>query len=171
MSEQKQTRQIRTYTAEDRRQAAALFASLGTFQAVADATGITRQTISGWQEDAEFIAALNECRRQLTQEHINVYQKIITKAQETVLDRLQYGDEVLTKDGSIARVAMKGKDAAVVMAIANDKAQILQNKPTSISATDDRLARIAERLEKAIGQRSKLVSVDGEIVDDTVNKI
>lgn len=171
MSEQSTGRVCNQYTAEDRRNAAVLFSTLGSLQAVSNATGIPRPTISGWQEDSEFIATLNECRRQLTQEHINRHLQIVEKAQTEVLDRLEHGDHQLTRSGDVVRVPMKGKDVAVVMAIAQDKAQILQNKPTSISATDDRLARIAERLEKAIGNRSKLVSVDGEIVDNSVDNV
>ena len=60
--------------------------------------------------------------------------RIVDKAISETEDRLENGD-VYVHQGQITRAPVKAKDAVLIGAVAIDKAQLLQNKPTSISSS------------------------------------
>lgn len=150
------------YTIEDRRKAAALFATLGSYKMVARKLGISDSTLHYWKNDDEWQATLATCRAALTDEHIQTHLNLVTKAQQVVADRLENGDTKVVA-GELQRVPVSLKDAVLAMGIAQDKAQILQMKPTHISATDDRLLKLAEKLG-SIARQQEARTVEGEVV-------
>lgn len=160
------------YTQQERFAAIEQFALLGSYTMVKNAIGIPVNTLKHWIEyDGECQAYLQSCRNNITKEHIQGFQRLVTEAQKRVLARLDEGDEQIVKVGDEIRkvkVAVKAKDAAIIAAVATDKSNLLLNKPTSITATDDRLSRIAERLERALTERdAKVVAVVDKDVDNT----
>ena len=152
MSEPTKTKRIiRTYTDEERREAARQFAIIGSLQATERQTGIPRETMREWQDNSPvWQQSLAECRQSLTQDHIQSFQLLVTKSQQAALDRLEHGDEVVINRGmdgvEVVKRAVSGRDAMIMASIATERSQLLQRLPTSIHAGDDRLERIANRL-------------------------
>ena len=146
----KTKRICRTYTDEDRREAAEHYAIIGTLRGTERQTGIPAETLCEWQDRAEWQQTVTQCRTSLTQEHIQSYLNLITQAQEAAATRLRDGDEVVINRGrdgvEIVKRAVNGRDAMIMASIATERAQLLQRLPTSINANDDRLERIANRL-------------------------
>ncbi len=123
----------RSYTDDQKINAAVLYAHKGTFCAVARDTGIPRTTLIGWSKQALWDDELVKARHQISEHILAQNLAIATKANEVVLDRLENGDSVVTKDGVIS-VPMKGRDAAVVGGIMQDKAARGLGLPTQIHA-------------------------------------
>jgi len=123
----------RKYTNDQKINAAVLYAHKGTFCAVARDTGIPRTTLIGWSKQALWDDAVVKARHQISEHILAQNLAIATKANEVVLDRLENGDSVVTKDGVIS-VPMKGRDAAVVGGIMQDKAARGLGLPTQIHA-------------------------------------
>lgn len=151
MTTKTKTKRIcRTYTAEDRREAAKHYAIIGTLRGTERQTGIPAETLCEWQDRPEWQQTVTQCRTSLTQEHIQSYLNLITQAQEAAATRLREGDEVVINRGrdgvEIVKRAVNGRDAMIMASIATERAQLLQRLPTSINANDDRLERIANRL-------------------------
>ena len=155
---------LRSYTSEDRRLAASLFAQYGSYVEVSDRLDIPISTIRGWQDDEEYTAALVISRSVITQEHIQRHLNNITLAQHELADRLENGNEVQAKDGSLVRIKVDAKSLAVIASIATQNAQLLQHRPTSISGNiDARLLAIAETLARA-ARDAEARTVQGQIL-------
>ena len=151
----------RSYTDDQKINAAVLYAHKGTFCAVARDTGIPRTTLIGWSKQAIWDDAVVKARHQISEHILAQNLAIATKANEVVLDRLENGDSVVTKDGVIS-VPMKGRDAAVVGGIMQDKAARGLGLPTQIhaQAADAQIqAFIKEFKEISESYREKQVKV------------
>lgn len=152
------------YDAEQHYEAAALFAVFGSLPAVEKRTGIPSRTLSDWRHSewfGEIVKVVNEEREEEIRAN---FSEIILKAQDEIKDRVANGDEVLTKDGELRRVKMKGKDAAVVASIAFDKNRISLGKPTRITDTGG-LQEMLKKFEQIAEQnREKKVAeaVEGD---------
>jgi len=160
-------REIRSYTSEDKRLAASLFSIYGNYSMVAEKLSFPVRTVTEWQNDEEFNAALAISRQAVTQEHIQRSLNNITLAQVELTDRLTNGDTTIVrgKDGfDVVKTPVKAKDLAVVMSNASQHAQLLQHRPTSISGSiDQRLLAIAETLARA-ARDAEARTVQGQIL-------
>ena len=149
------------YSDEDRRTAIALYAVHGSMQPVSKSMGIPDRTLDDWKKQEWFVAELATVRDQLNDGLISKYQAIADRALSESMDRLEHGDEVFV-NGVKERIKVKGKDAATIAAIATDKAQLLQAKPTSIKgdSTSGIRAALEEFAQAALEQREKAVVSD-----------
>jgi hypothetical protein len=88
------------------------------------------------------------------------YTRVIHKAQEALIDRLEHGDEVITRTGERMRKAVTAKDLATIGGIQFDKRQIARNLPTSISnATDNKaLADLKAQFEALAAREAKVIN-------------
>ena len=159
----KTTRKTRQYTPEDRRAAARAFAATGSTDRASKLVGIPRPTIHTWGvQDEDYIATLNACRQSATQEHVQTYLNLIAQAQEQMADRLENGD-YCHRHGELHRIPVSLMAAASAMAICQDKAQLLQRRPTSITAGEDRLEALAQRLGE-IARAAQARTVEGVVM-------
>ena len=83
--------------------------------------------------------------------------RIAEKAISETEDRLENGD-VYVSQGQITRAPVKAKEAMVIGAVAIDKHQLLQNKPTTIRASSDMTALLEQFEELARRSREKVIS-------------
>ena len=61
------------------------------------------------------------------------FAEIINESADQTLDRLQNGDVIRdTKTGELIRIPIKGRDAAIIGAVAFDKLRLAENQPTNI---------------------------------------
>lgn len=130
------------YTDQQRREAVVEYGIHGNMTKVAEVTGIPETTLAGWKNNSDWwVSLLAEARIEISDRILPQNLKIAEKANERVLDSLENGDEKLVwhktkNDYVIKRVKPTGKDASVMGGIAQDKARVQMNLPTSI--TDNR---------------------------------
>ncbi|MCH9025492.1 MAG: hypothetical protein IIA05_00045 [Proteobacteria bacterium] len=130
------------YTNQQRREAVIEYGIHGNMTKVAEVTGIPDATLSNWKRHTDWWdTMLGEVRNEINDRILPQNLKIAEKANERILDSLRNGDEKLVWDKAkndyvIKRVKPTGKDASVMGGIAQDKARVQMNLPTSI--TDNR---------------------------------
>ena len=130
------------YTNQQRREAVIEYGIHGNMTKVAEVTGIPDATLSNWKRHTDWWdMMLGEVRNEISDRILPQNLQIAERANERVLDSLENGDEKLIWDKTkgehvITRVKPTGKDASVMGGIAQDKARVQMNLPTSI--TDNR---------------------------------
>ena len=141
--------------------AAYLYAASGNYSKVARDTNIPRTTIVSWAKDSPvWVDSLVKARQEISDEILAYNLEIVIKTNEQIIDRIDNGDTVLTKDGKQVRVPMKGRDLAVVSGIKEDKARVALGQATSISVTQDNreLAEVWKELSRTMRDH-RVVSV------------
>jgi len=116
--------------------------------------GVPARTIREWTAQESWALFMEQARREKQAQLDSKFTAIIHKATDAILDRLENGDEVVAKDGSIHKKKVGIRDLAVVKAIAFDKRNIARGMPTSISSRQDpkkHLADLKKELEVAGG--------------------
>lgn len=124
---------------------------LGSVRRVSEATGIPVRTLQEWQHTEWWAPLIAQVRAERGAELDASLSRIIDLAMAAVADRLQHGDAVVTKDGSIIRKPISGRDAAVILGIAADKRQLLRVAEVIEHAPDNNLPRLAGRLVALLG--------------------
>jgi len=126
------------YTLEDRYKAALALIATGNSKAASSESNIPASTIRHWHNnDDDFRLICQEIRIEFGEKIKFKFATIIDESADQVLDRLQNGDFVRdTKTGQLVRVPIKGKDAAIIGAIAFDKLRLAENLPTAIVKQD-----------------------------------
>ena len=140
------------YSDEDRRKAVVLYLVLGSDTLVAQESGICRQTINKWRNNADW------------------WEQEADKVAHEIEDKLRAGLRKITLEGTelvleaIRNKELKGKEAMVTVGIAYDKLRLSENRPTSITGQSTggiqaRLEDIADKmLELERQNNAKLVS-------------
>src|SRR2546430_15226447 len=90
------------YTDEQRREAVGQYVVLGNWRRVAEATGIPQRTLGDWAKQSWFHTLLAEVRAEKGAELDGQLTRIIHKATDQLIDRLDNGDPVLVA-GEIKR--------------------------------------------------------------------
>jgi hypothetical protein len=123
------------YTREDRYNAAALLTATGNSMAVSRESGIPASTIRYWaQHDEDFEFMCQEIRTEFGEKIKYKLAQIVDESADQILDRLKNGDVIRdNKTGELVRVPIKGKEAAIIGAIAFDKLRISESQPTHIT--------------------------------------
>ena len=138
------------YTPEQKMSLVQSYITTGNMEMAAAQAGIPE--VYGWQfrkraawwEDAVF-----KVRKEKNDELDAQFTRIIEKASSEVMDRLDNGDYVLQRDGTMKRVPLKGKELAVVAAVTYDKRGLLRGDPSTISAKKaDPLKSIEKNLKE-----------------------
>jgi hypothetical protein len=106
--------------------------------------GVPARTIRGWTAEESWALFMEQARREKQSQLDAKFTAIIHKATDAILDRLEHGDEVVTKDGRTVKRAVGIRDLSVVKAIAFDKRNIARGMPTSISARGDQKKHLAD---------------------------
>jgi hypothetical protein len=149
------------YSREFKIHCASVWLLKGTNQGASIETQVPLTTFYQWVNSDWWATAVAAARKLYSQEMVAGFSRIQMKAQEVILDRLENGNEVMTKEG-VQRVAMTGKDAAIVAAIAFDKRQIAMGNPTAIRKNQGQSREdMAARLRKKAQERAEPLKVVG----------
>ncbi|MBT5219892.1 MAG: hypothetical protein HOM16_10485 [Woeseia sp.] len=93
------------------------------------------------------------------------FAEIIDESADQTLDRLRNGDVVRdAKTGELVRVPIKGRDVAIVGAVAFDKHRLILNRPTTICGTSPALQTLAKQFQQISDswEEKKVTSIPGE---------
>lgn len=162
------------YSVDQKIAVLSVFASTGNVQEVARQTQIPDGTIQWWKQHAPW---WNDHVKRIQVAKNDEVDGMITAnleaASSQVSDRIENGDEIITKDGEKYRRKMGGRDLATVFGILFDKRQIIRNLPTSIKqeSTSQRLGSLAERLESLENIQSRTIEGDSDTIDDDSSTI
>jgi len=160
-------RKQRSYTDADRRKAAFQFALYGLMSKVSKEMNIPETTLSGWTREPAWDDHVAASRSEASDTLIAEFSQGAIEAVRACRERVQHGNwRYDTRTGSLVRVPMNGKDLMVVSAIATDKSQVLQGRPSSITVSaDSRLAALLDKFEtagKALRQAKPTATIDGD---------
>ncbi len=150
----------RSYTDNEMKAAIAQCVVNGSIKMGAKAAGVPRPTLMGWKrEQPDFWErAVAEAWETQSDSAKAVYAEAVNSGMDGLIERINLGDAVIGKDGTISRVPVTARNLATIVAICQDKLLLLQGKPTSISqrqstTTIDKL----EELKQAV--KPKLAAV------------
>jgi hypothetical protein len=138
------------HTREDRYKAAAALVASGNSKAASRESGIPASTIRHWSHnDDDFQLMCQEIKTEFGEKIKYKFAEIINESADQTLDRLHYGDVIRdTKTGELIRVPIKGKEAAIIGAVAFDKLRLAENQPTNIvqhENSEEHIKRLAEK--------------------------
>ena len=138
------------YPREDRYKAAVAYVATGNSLAASRESGIPGSTIRHWlKADDDFQLICEEIRSEFGERMKYQFAEIIMESGEQALDRLRNGDVVRdSKTGELHRVPIKGKDAAIIGAVAFDKLRLAENQPTSIVQHGDSKERLLSLVDQ-----------------------
>lgn len=148
------------YSDEDRRLALILYNQHGSCVKVSEHSHIPERTVNDWTHSdwwEDELAVIREENKDLIRASIT---RIVTKGFDNIEDRIENGDEYITKDGQKDRKKASLRDLGTVTGIAFDKLRLLNNEPTSIQGKAD--------IEATLDQFRQLAQarvVEGEILD------
>lgn len=122
------------YTNEDRMQFAVFYVIHGNVKKVAEMMTVPDKTLYGWLKSDWWPRFYEEAKRQYAELIEARLSDIVEKATVQLVDRIENGDEVVTKQGDVIRVAVPAKDLNAIIKDQVDKIRLLQNKPTKMVA-------------------------------------
>lgn len=122
------------YTNEERKNFAVLYLIHGNVKIVAGIMELPYKTLYGWLKSDWWPRFYDEAKRDYAELIEARLSDIVEKATSQLIERIEKGDEVMTKDGRIKRIKMTGRDLALVIQQGIDKIRLLQNKPTRMTA-------------------------------------
>ena len=144
------------YTDDQRREAVALYAVKGVASTVSRDMNIPERTICDWRKSDWWDSMLTEIRSQNQDEHIAAYHQLVREGLKVALDKLPEAS---------------AREAAVIAAVATDKAQLLQNRPTAIRGESGGVTALAEQFAALSRQwNEKQAHVVATIEQDGKNK-
>lgn len=141
---------------EDREKAVWAWCMCGSLSKVAEDTRIPRRTLRGWQKSEWWPGLEASVRQEIRNTHLGKLTELKEKALEVILERLEHGDEVVSRNGGLIRKKCSGRDATVMFGILDDHANVLEGRPTSISAN------VGKSVRKQIDEAAKVLQDIGE---------
>ena len=136
------------------------------------ATGVPAMTIRSWRQQDWFKDLVDELQREDDYSADAKLTKIVNKALDTVVDRLENGDFMFDpKAGEFVRKPLLARDVTRIADTMFDKRNLLRGKPTSISGKQE---QISDRLVKLAAEFSRFVNaktVDGEVVTVSAKEV
>jgi hypothetical protein len=151
------------YGDDIRRQAVAEYCVRGVITEVARALDVPVRTVEGWSLSDWWDDEVAKVRHEINDKILAQNLAIAQAAGDVVLDRLANGDVVLDKTGQQRRLPMKGRDAAVIGGISQDKARVQQGLATSIQTRSVDMEQLAERFRQI---SDSLVEKQVNVVDE-----
>ncbi len=134
---------------EDRYKAAAALVATSNSKAASRESGIPASTIRHWtQNDDDFQMMCQEIRTEFGEKIKIKLAEIIDESADQTLDRIRNGDVIRDpKTGELVRVPIKGRDLAIIGAVAFDKHRLILNQPTSITQSSGGLDAMVKKFE------------------------
>ena len=125
------------YTDQERLAAVREYSVYGKLAAVETSLSIPRATLHEWTKKEWWVNELEQLRSVNQDEHINRYHRLTEKA----LDKAEQGIDSL--DGELTTADIKA--LTITAATSTDKARLLMNQPTSISAKSAGIEALAQQ--------------------------
>jgi hypothetical protein len=150
----------------DKERAASFYKNCGSLYKTAELSGIPYSTILMWSKKPFWDEILKRIKKEDSVVLENTYTDIARKGQSVILDRLENGDHVLTKEGEIIRKPVSLRDATLAAAVATDKRKILSEQPMfeQTLSTNERLLKLVEQFTKFTNKGKKEI-IDVEVLD------
>ena len=146
--------------------AATAYAETGSLITTSEMCGQSYGTIQAYQKLGLFQEIFDKVRKEKFSEIQARLSRIVDLASLALADRIENGDEYVTKDGSIGRKSMSGKDLAIVMGITIQRGMEMSGTAPSQGNSADKLAELATKLERlALLQSGKTIEPVDKIVD------
>lgn len=135
---------------EDKQRAVAAYAATGSFLKSAKLIGIPEATIRYWSKQEWWEEELRRADSSDTNELKSTYTRIAKRAGELLEDRLENGDDVVTKMGEIVKRQIPGKELAIISAVAADKRRQAMDSPAIVASQSvtERLVQLANDFVK-----------------------
>ena len=114
-----------------------------------------------WKKSQWFIDAVEELKSQRYDQLDSRLASIVDKATKIVEERLVEGDVKMLRDGTTVTVPVDAKTASTILQSSFNQMQVVNNRPTSISATmsvDERLNQLQEKFKSFM----KAKEINGE---------
>lgn len=127
--------------------------------------GIPARTIRSWMQEASWADLVDEAKKIKQAELDSKFTNIIHKAVEEVADRLENGEDVITKNGDTVKRRVSAKDAAMIAAVLSDKRAILRGTPTSITKRESAKENL-DKLKKGLEYVGKQPEAKEKTEDD-----
>jgi hypothetical protein len=132
-------------------QAVAMYMEMPNMVKVSELLGVSVNTLRNWKMEPWWFEVKNKILAEQDDEITTKFTKIVQKAQDVVVDRLDNGDWVVLKTGESKRKPVSAKDAAYISNNAVDKRQLLNDRPTSRVeklTVDEKLRKLADQFER-----------------------
>lgn len=130
--------------------AAMCYMMTGTVTGAAKLTGLDHRLISEWKNKAQWwVPVLAKVKQEKQDELDAAFSEVIHNATNELKDRIQHGEEVVTKDGIVVR-RLGGRDLATILNTVYDKRSMVRGDPTSISrkeTSDDVMDKLRKEFE------------------------
>lgn len=137
-----------TISKQVKERAVLLYLLDGNATRVAKQLGVDEGSIRNWRKTEWWEKRAAQISAEIEAQHKAMWAKVLDKARDKILERIEKGDEVIGKNGEIKYRAVSAAQLATVAGIAFDKYQIASGKPTSISSKSKSLEDRAKELEK-----------------------
>lgn len=147
----------REYTSDDHWAAAAALLTCSSETSAARNCGIPLMTMRGWIKQEWFQEILSKIKQEHERAYLASCHALITAGTKKALKALEEGEVVIDKNGAERRRPVSAKDAAVIASIFINHKRVMENKPTSISATSGNMKKLEE--QKAMFE--KMASASG----------
>jgi len=154
-------------------EAVTLYLMVGRWAVVSDATKVPVDTLKKWKQADWWKDYEKEIKAASRIEVSGKLQKIIHKASDVVLDRLQEGDIYLDQQGNVKRKPIGAKVASEILNRSIDK-QVLIDKIQEApelqeEAIMDRLTAIQNQLRKNSKAAPQIIDVTPEVSNDAIS--
>ena len=132
---------------EERETAVWGWCKCGNLTKVAEDTNIPRRTLRDWQKSEWWPELEARVREEIRRSDLGKLTHLKELTLEVIADRLEFGDEVVSRNGGLMRKKCSGRDATVMYGILDDHANVLEGRPTSISSSVG--GNVRKRIEDA----------------------
>ena len=166
------------YPEEKRIEAASIYAVTGSSKRTGELVGVPEATVKGWVRTEWFQKLLDDIRAENDHVIDAKFNQILDKSLELVMDRLEFGDFHVLRDGSLVRKPVGLRDLTISQAITIDKRQLLRGKATTRTEQinpqrqiEDKLQVLADAFTKLAGKEPKKVeTIDAEVIEYHVER-
>jgi transposase-like protein len=164
------------YSPEEKLYAVVCFMVEGNSIAAGKRSGINPATIRWWKtESTWWDDAMKEARRRYQDALDGKLTKVVHEGADAILERIENGDEVITKDGDIERKRLGARDLAIIVGTMYDKRALLRGDPTSNpggkNTSLENLAKQFENFAHKLEQSGNLAKpIEGKVIsgDDLI---
>ncbi len=150
------------HTPEQKVQAAAVWLMTGSAKEAALVTGINHATLRDWTTRKAWWPVAIELARKLLESKLDgQLDRLLRKDLSELQDRLENGDEVITKDGQVVKKKVGARDCAIIADILYNKRAALRGQPGNITERRD-AASLLDLIRRESGKHGKarLVEID-----------
>lgn len=153
---------------EDKSRGVAAYVATGSFTKASAVTGIPETTLRHWAKQDWFAEEAKRVDRQDTEELKAVFTRIAKRASQELEDRLENGDEVVTKEGDIIKKKIPGKELAIIGAVAADKRKQQMDTPQTVAIQNNQeklLSLMESFIRFANAKEIKMEKINEQIID------